>query len=225
MLSIFGPNTLWSLVAQSDFLSKLILLGLLLISIWSWTIALYKFFAIRATKHNLTNALQKIDSITTLDELVVATNFLKNSLSGELLTDYFNQLRSLIKQNKQLSTKDMERLQYAIDQKIDGLVEEQSTYLPFLAITAATGPLLGLLGTVWGLIHSFMDISATGEADLTVVAPGIAEALITTLAGMLVAIPALVMYHYLVGEVRKTESVARKLSDHFESIVYSIVTQ
>ena len=119
----------------------------------------------------------------------------------------------------------MERLQYTIDQKIEDLMQEQSTYLPFLAITAATGPLLGLLGTVWGLIHSFMDISATGEADLTVVAPGIAEALITTLAGMLVAIPALVMYHYLIGEVRKVESIARKISDHFESIVYSMVTQ
>ena len=229
MLRIFGPNTLWSLVVQSDFLSKLILLGLLSISIWSWTLALYKFFSIRATKKDLFLGLQKIHTVSTFDELITVTTFLKNSIAGELLTDYFTQVRILAKSNeitkKQLSSQDMERLQYSIDQKIEDLIDEQSSYLPFLAITAATGPLLGLLGTVWGLIHSFMDISATGEADLTVVAPGIAEALITTLAGMLVAIPALVMYHYLVGEVRKTESMARKISDHFESIVYSIVTQ
>ena len=209
MVSIFGPNTLWSLVAQSDFLSKLILLGLLLISICSWTLALYKFFSMRATKKELDLGLQKIYTVSTLEELLTVTTFLKNTVSADLLT----------------SSQDMERLQYTIEQKIEDLMQEQSTYLPFLAITAATGPLLGLLGTVWGLIHSFMDISATGEADLTVVAPGIAEALITTLAGMLVAIPALVMYHYLIGEVRKVESIARKISDHFESIVYSMVTQ
>ncbi len=229
MLSIFGPNTLWSLVAQSDFLSKLILLGLLLISMWSWTLALYKFFSIRTTKKELDLGLQKIHTVSTLEELITVTTFLKNTVTAELLTAYFGQLRILAKNNeitkKHFSFQDMERLQYSIDQNIEDLIQEQSTYLPFLAITAATGPLLGLLGTVWGLIHSFMDISATGEADLTVVAPGIAEALITTLAGMLVAIPALVMYHYLIGEARKVESVARKISDHFESIVYSMVTQ
>ena len=183
----------------------------------------------RATKKELDLGLQKIYTVSTLEELLTVTTFLKNTVSADLLTSYFAQLRILAKNNevtkKHLSSQDMERLQYTIDQKIEDLMQEQSTYLPFLAITAATGPLLGLLGTVWGLIHSFMDISATGEADLTVVAPGIAEALITTLAGMLVAIPALVMYHYLIGEVRKVESIARKISDHFESIVYSMVTQ
>jgi len=228
MLSIFGPNTLWSLVSQSDLISKSILLGLLCISICSWTLIFYKLFSIKATKQHLIFALHKIETVSTIDDIVVITTFFKNTLAGDLFTHYCAQLRTLLKSNdipkKQVSHHDMERLQYTIDQALEDVVIEQSSYLPFLAITAAVGPLLGLLGTVWGLIHSFMDISATGEADLTVVAPGIAEALITTLAGMLVAIPALVMYHYLVGEVRKVETLARKLSDHFESIVYGSVT-
>ena len=82
MVSIFGPNTLWSLVAQSDFLSKLILLGLLLISICSWTLALYKFFSMRATKKELDLGLQKIYTVSTLEELLTVTTFLKNKESS-----------------------------------------------------------------------------------------------------------------------------------------------
>jgi biopolymer transport protein ExbB len=67
-----------------------------------------------------------------------------------------------------------------------------------LSTTASVAPLLGLFGTVWGLVHAFMNIAATQSADITAVAPGIAEALITTIAGLLVAIPALVMYNVTV---------------------------
>jgi biopolymer transport protein ExbB/TolQ len=78
--------------------------------------------------------------------------------------------------------------------------------------------LLGLFGTVWGLIHAFIRISEKQAADITVVAPGIAEALITTLAGLIVAIPALIMYNYLIVRVRHIETQMVQLADRIAFI-------
>lgn len=78
--------------------------------------------------------------------------------------------------------------------------------LIFLALCSATGPLIGLLGTVWGIMDSFFQIGKQGSANITVVAPGIAEALLATLAGLLVAIPASVGYNAFTGYNRDAES-------------------
>lgn len=81
--------------------------------------------------------------------------------------------------------------------------------LVFLATTVTISPFLGLLGTVWGILVAFMDIRNYGSAHVNVVAPGIAESLITTVCGLLVAIPALVFYNY-------STSRANNLSDEIE---------
>jgi biopolymer transport protein TolQ len=70
-----------------------------------------------------------------------------------------------------------------------------------LATTAAISPLLGLLGTVWGIMYSFINIGQQGSASIATVAPGIAEALVTTIAGLVVAIPAMVGHNFLMGSV------------------------
>jgi biopolymer transport protein TolQ len=85
--------------------------------------------------------------------------------------------------------------------------------LPLLSTAAAASPLLGLFGTVWGLIHAFMAIAEHHSADIAAVAPGIAEALIATLGGLVVAIPALAMYVYLHGRVKLLEQEVVELSD------------
>jgi biopolymer transport protein TolQ len=77
--------------------------------------------------------------------------------------------------------------------------------LPFLATTASVGPLLGLFGTVWGIMSSFVAIGARGSANIQAVAPGIAEALIVTACGLAAAIPAAVAYNHYLGRVRVFE--------------------
>jgi biopolymer transport protein TolQ len=81
-------------------------------------------------------------------------------------------------------------------------VERMERYLSLLATTASSGPFIGLFGTVVGVMNSFQSIGAQGSASLAVVAPGIAEALIATAAGLGAAIPAVVAYNYFVGKVR-----------------------
>src|SRR5690606_16030692 len=76
-------------------------------------------------------------------------------------------------------------------------------HLSWLATTASAAPFVGLFGTVWGIMSSFMSIGATGAANLAVVAPGIAEALIATAAGLAAAIPAVVAYNHFVNQIKR----------------------
>jgi len=78
-----------------------------------------------------------------------------------------------------------------------------SRFVPFLATTAAATPFIGLFGTVWGIMNAFANIGATGSTSIITVAPGIAEALINTAAGLFAAIPALVAYNYFVQQLRR----------------------
>ena len=97
-------------------------------------------------------------------------------------------------------------LEVLVSQHIGTLMLEEECYLPLLGSSAAVSPLIGLFGTIWGLIHAFLDISKEKSADISTVAPGIAEALITTLAGLVVAIPAMIAFHYFSHELRRIES-------------------
>ena len=94
-----------------------------------------------------------------------------------------------------------------------------------LSVSAAVSPLMGLFGTVWGLIHAFVRIGELQSADIATVAPGIAEALITTLAGLMVAIPALAMYHYVANKIRATERQLFVCADQISMIMRSLCTK
>ena len=80
-----------------------------------------------------------------------------------------------------------------------------SRFVPFLATTAAATPFIGLFGTVWGIMEAFGTIGATGSTSITVVAPGISEALINTAAGLFAAIPALLAYNHFVQRLRSAK--------------------
>jgi biopolymer transport protein TolQ len=82
-------------------------------------------------------------------------------------------------------------------------VAQQEHYLIFLATTGNVTPFVGLFGTVWGIMNAFTSIGQAGSANLGAVAPGVAEALITTAAGLGAAIPAVVAYNYFLNRVRR----------------------
>ncbi|HUV36460.1 MAG TPA: MotA/TolQ/ExbB proton channel family protein [Patescibacteria group bacterium] len=92
-----------------------------------------------------------------------------------------------------------------LDSTITRIVSDWESYLVFLATTATISPFLGLLGTVWGIMSSFLSMGVRGSANLYVVGPGIAEALITTIFGLGAAIPAVVGYNYLLRVIRRKE--------------------
>ncbi len=162
--------------------------------------------------------------MSSIDDLVgIATHF-SGTVPGQLLSHSLLTLDTLLRRKPERVTNNWDLVQYHIDQTADTLIASEESYLPILSTNAGVAPLLGLFGTVWGLIHAFVRISEKQSADITVVAPGIAEALITTLAGLIVAIPAFVMYNYLVTRVRHTEVHINQLADRVSFIVQQALT-
>jgi len=93
-------------------------------------------------------------------------------------------------------------MQISVSEQITGFEKN----LPWLAITAAVTPFIGLFGTVWGIIDAFQGLGTAGAASLRAVAPGISEALITTAAGLVAAIPAVIAYNLIISSIREMAS-------------------
>lgn len=202
-----GNNAVWGLVLQSDFISKMVLLLLFGMSVLSWAVALYKFILFRIKKYQCQKVLQELKSCSTLAEATVIIKAHHETLPGYVLI----QLLTAIKQADQL--KSMDFVQSQIDQILDEVMHVEESYVPVLSIIAAVATLMGLFGTVWGLVHSFIRISEKQSADIVTVAPGIAEALITTVAGLMVAIPALIFFHFVKMNMNELEFKLVMLTD------------
>jgi biopolymer transport protein TolQ len=91
--------------------------------------------------------------------------------------------------------------------------------MPFLATCSSAGPFLGLLGTVWGIITAFQRIGVWGSANIAVVAPGIAEALVATAVGLFAAIPALIAYNFFSNWLRKQAEAAEAFADDLAAAI------
>ena len=111
------------------------------------------------------------------------------------------------------------RLDKVLDVSIAREVERLESNLLFLATVASAGPFVGLFGTVWGIMTSFRSIAASKNTSLAVVAPGIAEALLATAIGLFAAIPALIAYNKLQGDVAKAQARMESFADEFSAIL------
>ena len=220
-------NGLWHIVTQIDALSKVILVILLVMSIVCWAIFFGKLILLSLKKRQLRTAIQDIKSAQSVDDLLAIATKERDSLPGYYLSQNLIYLQSLLKARAHTPThnadQEWDRMQINMDQTLDTVLAEQENYLPVLSTCAAVGPLLGLFGTVWGLIHAFVRISELQSADIATVAPGIAEALIITLAGLVVAVPALVMYNILLVQVRRLEQQLVQFSDRAGLVIQKIL--
>lgn len=227
-MNIFSGNALWQLVTQSDAVSTCVLLLLFCMSIACWTIFIGKLALFYVKESQLKNMLKKTHSTKTLAELTDLATIAHKTVGGYFISKNISFLKELVSStdplssNKKLDNSDWELFERNIDSTIDSLIMHNEQYLSVLSSCAAVGPLLGLFGTIWGLIHSFMRISEAQIADIATIAPGIAEALITTIAGLIVAIPALIMFNYLQLKTRSFEHHLITLADKITIIVHQL---
>ncbi|MEJ2152420.1 MAG: MotA/TolQ/ExbB proton channel family protein [Gemmatimonadota bacterium] len=112
-----------------------------------------------------------------------------------------------------------ESIHMALEREASQQVEKLEEGLPFLATTGSVAPFFGLLGTVWGIMDAFLSIGLRGSGNINVVAPGVAEALITTIAGLAVAIPAVIGYNYFVSQIKE---IGDELG-HFSSELINVI--
>jgi biopolymer transport protein TolQ len=230
MSQMFTGNALWHLIMQSDVVSKGVLLVLLVLSIISWSLFFYKWMMLRKKKNELKEAIAQLTTVQTFDDLRAIGFRLNTTIGGISINRNLIFLKSLLETAKLqgrigLTGDERELLREHAYQIVDDTVIQEESNLPFLSATAAVSPLLGLFGTVWGLVHAFVSISQKQSADIATVAPGIAEALITTLAGLMVAIPALVMFVYLNTMIKDIEQKAMNLADRFILIAHRLMHQ
>lgn len=216
-MKFFTGNALWQLLAQSDWVSWAVILILLSMSIFCWAIAIYKFQIFNRKNKQLHNVLLRLSAVNSLEQLLIVGQQVAQTLPGAVITRSLARAQFLLGEHqglkKTLSSHDMELLRSEVDSLLDELIVQEEQQVPFLKTCAEAGPLLGLFGTIWGLIHAFVRISQEQNADIVTVAPGIAEALITTLVGLIVAIPALILFNMLQARVQHIEHQLMMVAD------------
>jgi len=215
----FVGNSLWHLVRQVDAVTMFVLLLLLGMSVMCWTVFVCKVIVMFFKRRQLKKVSAHVKNARTLPELLEVATAHKNSTPGYFLSTNLIFLKFL-SENKQdsFAYHEWDMLQRHIDQSLDTMVSHEESYLSLLSTSAPVAPLLGLFGTVWGLMHAFMSIGEKQIADIATVAPGIGQALTTTLAGLMVAIPALIMFNYLHVQVQKIEQCLVVIADKLSMI-------
>lgn len=219
MSEMMGNNAVWGLIVQSDFMTKMVMLTLFFMSVICWAIALYKLILLRIKQKQCREVLHEMRKCTTLQEVLQVASENKKTLPGYVLVQLLSHGKNAQETNS------IELFQFQADSIIDDVLYQEEAYTPVLTISASVATLLGLFGTVWGLIHAFVRISEKQSADIVAVAPGISEALITTIAGLVVAIPALVFAQYIALKIRSLEHSLVSLSDKVTVMVRMSMTK
>ncbi len=190
------------LVGQTGPVAKIVLLILLIFSLISWAIILAKWGTLRRAKvqsGRFVRAFRKAQRLQ--DVAAVAEQFRPSPLVGVFEGGYEEFRRQL--GGPAGTIKNPVAIQRAMQIAASEELTRFERNMPWLAITGAVTPFIGLFGTVWGIIDAFHGLGTAGAATLRAVAPGISEALITTAAGLAAAIPAVIAYNLIGGSVRE----------------------
>ena len=187
-------GTLFQLILQADGLVKFVLLVLTCCSIFSWGIILYKHYDLTGAAKESAIFLQALEQRPDTAALLSTASPLSRSPIA-------NVFRALAAQRAYAPSP--EELRAICGRSHVKEAQRLQAYLIFLATTGSTSPFIGLFGTVWGIMNAFRSIGASGSASLAVVAPGIAEALITTAAGLAAAIPAVIAYNAYLSRTQR----------------------
>lgn len=187
---------------------KFVLLMLIVFSVVSWAIIFYKFRLFKGIERNQADFVKMFAEGKSLSALFdQAEKSARTPLTAVFRTGYLELMRIQRGRPGEASgvrpgPVPLENVERAMRKAANEEIALMETYLPFLATTGSATPFIGLFGTVWGIMNAFSGIAATGSATLATVAPGIAEALIATAAGLAAAIPSVMAYNFFLNRVR-----------------------
>ncbi len=217
--------TLFSMFWTAQPAVKIVMLGLLGASIWCWAIIINKAILFRRVQ----SAMDKFEQIfwygTSLEELYATLSARPTSGMASLFVAAMHEWKRSVQTATGSFMGLQARIEKVLDVSISREVEKLESNLIVLATVASAGPFVGLFGTVWGIMHSFTSIAASKNTSLAVVAPGIAEALLATAIGLFAAIPALIAYNKLQGDVAKKQARLEGFADEFSSILSRQIDQ
>ena len=200
LLAAFVGGEILDLISSTGAVAQFVLLTLLAFSLISWAIILTKWSLLRRARLQSGRFLRAFRKAQRLQDIAtVADQFRPSPLVGVFDGGFQEYKRQLASVGSLRSLTAVQRgMQIGASEEITRLERN----LPWLAITAAVTPFIGLFGTVWGIIDAFHGLGTAGAATLRAVAPGISEALITTAAGLAAAIPAVIAYNLIGNSIR-----------------------
>jgi len=188
----------WNMFMHADLVVKAVMIGLAFASVVTWTVWLAKTLELAWAKRRLASAFKEIHASGTLAEAAQRLGGRKGVVTG-LIEMAALELRLSV------DTPDKAGIKERVGSRLDGLTlaagRDMNRGTGVLATIGSTSPFVGLFGTVWGIMNSFIGISEAQTTNLAIVAPGIAEALLATAIGLVAAIPAVIVYNHFARQI------------------------
>jgi biopolymer transport protein TolQ len=198
---------------------------LITLSLVSWYIIGYKSLYLSRAQSESAKFLETFWQSKRMDVIYRTSEELHRSPVAQVFRAGYIELTKLKSTDRaqthseEMNLGDLENIERALRRAQTSETTALESMVPFLATTGSAGPFIGLFGTVWGIMNSFRNIGAKGAANLTTVAPGIAEALIATAIGLVAAIPAVMAYNFFVRRIRVLSSEMESFQNDFLNIV------
>ncbi len=217
-----GELSILDLFLQASLLVKIVMLILLSMSVVSWAMIIKRSKVLSAATQEASDFEDKFWSGADLSSLYQDAKKRKDEITGSEEIFYSGFMEFLRLRNNHNASPEfvMEGASRAMRVSVSREVEELETHLPFLATVGSISPYIGLFGTVWGIMSSFIALGQVKQATLAMVAPGIAEALVATAMGLFAAIPAVMAYNRLTNRVSKLEHSYATFAEEFHSILH-----
>ncbi|BBD08338.1 MotA/TolQ/ExbB proton channel family protein [Desulfovibrio ferrophilus] len=201
---------IFAMLTHATLTVKFVLGLLIFMSLTSWSVILFKYFALSSARKRAAEDLKQFQSASSLEEGMRGLSQRQSSPLYQSGIPAVNELRRLdasgVVCENGMSVVVMENLDRALKLGVGAQLKELSKSMAFLATCGNSAPFIGLFGTVWGIMHAFHSIGQMKTAALAAVAPGISEALIATAVGLAVAIPATIAYNFFLGALSAIET-------------------
>jgi len=223
-ISLSGIDfSLLSLFLRADLVVKSVILILIFASIWSWTIIVEKLIKMKRLKQIESEFDEIFWSGNSFEDLFETFNYNQNDPKSKIFCAAIEEWKKSNK-TKNINSSNIESLKERMNRSMQVTFNKEAESieknLTFLATAGSTAPFVGLFGTVWGIMNSFQSIAVAQNTNLSVVAPGIAEALFATALGLFVAIPAVVAYNKITSDLSKYFLSLESFIDEFTTIFF-----
>ncbi len=224
LLAQVGPPTsAFDMIFGGTLPTQLVLLILAISSLASWILIFWKAKQFRQVRRQGDRFLEQMERATGLEDAYKAIIALPESPYGRVFrqgVNFFSELRpGALREGapvgEGLSLTQLQVLKLVLEKEEAEERDELARGLVWLAVMGSVAPLMGLLGTVLGITNTFLGITASGSTNISAVAPGVAEALVTTVAGLAVAIPAVIAYNHFVARLNLVSGELEGFSSEF----------
>ena len=211
--------SLWSLFMQAGLVVKLVMIGLIGASVWTWAIVIDKYVSFGKAKRQFDQFEQVFWSGQSLEELYRTLSERTNNGLAAIFVAAMREWKKSFERGARSPIGLQMRIDRAMDVTLSRESETLEARLGSLATIGSAAPFVGLFGTVVGIMTSFQAIAGSKQTSLAVVAPGIAEALLATAIGLLAAIPAVIAYNKFTADAGKITARMEGFADEFSAIL------